>query len=194
MVGHGKDRGYHTAQSNIKRSAVIIRLRLVYQRERQQDQRHQCLLSGSISDGAALAADFHCPGLRRHAANLGQPAHRSVGGLRRQSVLYLAVLRFFGLAGDLWRALFRLHDFLLAGLSEAAAERIVGLVVERNVEHRAEVEVETEQAQQLAGQVTVPFDQTPVAALPELPEKAESGEGAASTSGRKLYRLLFNAV
>ena len=31
----------------------------------------------------------------------------------------------------------------------SAPERIVGLVVERNVEHRAEIEVEAEEAQQV---------------------------------------------
>ena len=49
-----------------------------------------------------------------------------------------------------------------------AAQRIVGLVVEGNVEHRAEVEVEAEQAQQLSGQAAVFGDQARVAALAEL--------------------------
>jgi len=49
-----------------------------------------------------------------------------------------------------------------------AAQRVVGLIVEGNVEHRAEVEIEPEQAQQAAGQAAVLHDQAAIAALAEL--------------------------
>ena len=49
--------------------------------------------------------------------------------------------------------------FLDAAAVATAAQRIVGLIVEGNVEHRAQVEVEAEQAQQLAGQRAVAGDQ-----------------------------------
>src|ERR1700731_371190 len=63
----------------------------------------------------------------------------------------------------------RLPHYLLDRLSvTATAQRIVGIIVERNVEHRAEIEIESENAQQPSGDVAVPVDKIDIALVAQL--------------------------
>jgi hypothetical protein len=68
----------------------------------------------------------------------------------------------------------------------AAAERIVGVVIERNVEDGTEVEVETEKTEEPAGNFTVTPDEGYVVAIPQLlgvrrlvPDQAEPRDASA---------------
>ena len=75
------------------------------------------------------------------------------------------------------------RDDLLDGFAVTAAlERVVGLVVERNIEHGAEVQVEPEKPQQPPGDFAVALDERGVALVPQLlgvgrfaPDLAEPG-------------------
>src|SRR5260370_12252281 len=59
--------------------------------------------------------------------------------------------------------------YLLDRLSvTATAQRIVGIIVERNVEHRTEIEIESENAQQPSGDVAVPVDKIDIALVAQL--------------------------
>src|SRR5581483_512845 len=49
-----------------------------------------------------------------------------------------------------------------------AAQRIVGVIVERNVEHRTEIEIESEQTQQTSGDIAVAFDKIDISFFAEL--------------------------
>ena len=76
---------------------------------------------------------------------------------------------------------------LVDGLSvAAAAQRIVRVVVKRNVEHGTKVEVEPEQPKQTAGDVAVPPDERNIAAITQLlgirrfvPDQAQPGNAPA---------------
>ena len=68
----------------------------------------------------------------------------------------------------------------------AAAQGIVRFVVEGDIEHGAEIEIETEEAQQPRGDGAVPLDQFDAAALPQLlrvgrlvADQAQAGHPAA---------------
>jgi hypothetical protein len=55
------------------------------------------------------------------------------------------------------------HHFINVLSITAASQRIIGIVIERDVEDRTEIEVEPEKAQQPPGDVTVPRDQPRIA-------------------------------
>src|ERR1044072_2094859 len=50
----------------------------------------------------------------------------------------------------------------------AAAQRVVRLVIEGNVEHRAKIEVESEETQKAACDISVPPDESNVVPVPQL--------------------------
>ena len=60
------------------------------------------------------------------------------------------------------------HDLLDRLAVATAAQRIVGLVVERNVEHRAEVEIESEDAKQPSGDVAMLPNEREVALVAQV--------------------------
>src|SRR6266480_4342136 len=60
------------------------------------------------------------------------------------------------------------HDLLNRFAITAAAQRIVRVVVERNVEHRTKIEIESENAQQTSGDVTVPPDKIDIVLVAQL--------------------------
>src|SRR2546422_7766980 len=60
------------------------------------------------------------------------------------------------------------HNLLDRSSVTAAAKGIVGVVIERDIEHRAKIEIETENAQQPSGDVTVTTDKIDIVLVAEL--------------------------
>src|SRR5437867_10183835 len=60
------------------------------------------------------------------------------------------------------------HDLLDRFAVTATAQRIVGVVVERNVEHRTKVEIEPENAEQTARDVSMPPDKIDIVLVAQL--------------------------
>src|SRR5439155_24929090 len=60
------------------------------------------------------------------------------------------------------------HHLLDRFAVTTAAERIVGVIVERNVEDRAKIEIKSENAQQTSGDVTMPSDKIDIVLVAQL--------------------------
>src|SRR5260370_35716993 len=60
------------------------------------------------------------------------------------------------------------HDLLNCFAVTAAAQRIVRAVVERNVEDRTKIQIESENAQQTSGNVAVPADKIDIVLVAQL--------------------------
>src|SRR4030095_11542114 len=60
------------------------------------------------------------------------------------------------------------HNLLDSFSVAPAAQRILGVVIERNVEHRAKIEIESKKTQQTSGDVAVTPDQIDVVLLAQL--------------------------
>src|SRR5436305_14844324 len=58
------------------------------------------------------------------------------------------------------------HDLLNCFAVTAAAQRIVRAVVERNVEDRTKIQIESENAQQTSSDVPIPEDKSDIVLLP----------------------------
>src|ERR1043166_4970909 len=60
------------------------------------------------------------------------------------------------------------HDLLDIFAVATTAQRIVGIIVERNVEHRTKIEIESENAEQASGDLAVTPDKIDIALVAKL--------------------------
>src|SRR2546421_8069849 len=76
----------------------------------------------------------------------------------RDSLVAHRVVEHAGVANDL------LDGFPIT----TTAQRIIGVVIEGDVEHRAEIEIESENAEQTSGDVAVPADKIDIVLVAQL--------------------------